>query len=97
MPTFISTIHFTEQGLKNIHDTGKRAAALKSAAKRLGAKVREVYWTMGPFDGFLTFDAPDDETATALMLHVGRQGNIRTQTVRAFTAAEMEKILPAAK
>ena len=52
-----------------------------------------MFWMMGAFDGLLVFEAPDDETATALMLQIGAQGNVHTQTARAFTAAEMEKIL----
>jgi uncharacterized protein with GYD domain len=95
MATFISTIKFTQQGMSKIQDTCKRAAALKAAAKKFGVKITEIYWTMGRFDGLLIFDAPDDETATVLMLHIGSQGNVHTQTVRAFTATEMDKILAA--
>jgi uncharacterized protein with GYD domain len=95
MATYITTIKFTPQGLAAIRDTCKRAAAVKAAAKKLGAKVTEVYWTQGAFDGLLIFEAPDDETASALMLHVASQGNVHTHTVRAFTAAEMGKVLAA--
>lgn len=93
MPTFISTIKFTEQGVQNIKGTCTRANAFKSAAKKMGVKVQDIYWTLGPFDGLLVFDAPDDETATALMLHLGSSGNVHTQTARAYKAAEMEGIL----
>lgn len=94
MATFITTIKFTQQGIKSIDDTTKRAAAVKAAAKKLGAKVTDIYWTLGDHDGVLIFEAPDDETATTLILHVGALGNVHTTaTVRAFTAAEMDKIL----
>jgi uncharacterized protein with GYD domain len=93
MATYIATVKFTPQGMANVQDTCKRAAALKAGARKLGAKVRDVYWTMGAYDGLLVFEAPDDETAAALTLHVGALGNVQTQTSRAFTAAEMEKIL----
>ena len=93
MATFISTIKFTEQGIQNIKDTGKRAAALKAAAKKMKVKVTSVYWSLGDYDGLLICDAPDEETATALMLSLGSKGNVRTTTVRAFNAAEMDKIL----
>ena len=96
MPTFISTFKFTEQGIKNVQDTCKRANAFKSAAKKSGVKVIEFYWTLGPSDGVLIFEAPDDETATAVMLKVGSLGNVQSQTARAFKVAEMEKILAAA-
>ena len=93
MATFVSTIKFTDQRIKAIGETTKRAASLKSAAKKMGVKVKDIYWTLGAVDGFLIFDAPDDETATALMLHFGSQGNVQTTTARAFTAAEMDKVL----
>ena len=93
MATFVSTIRFTEQGIKTIGETTKRAAAVKAAAKKMKVKVTDIYWTLGPFDGLLVFDAPDDETATALLLHVGAQGNVQSTTARAFTAAEMDKVL----
>src|SRR5262245_10626589 len=93
MATFISTIRFTEKGLQAIRDTGKRAASFKSTAKKLGVKVSEIYWTLGPFDGLLIFEAPDDETATAAMLEVASKGNVHTSTCRAFDVTQMEKIL----
>ena len=93
MATFITAIKFTQQGIKGIDETTKRAAALKAAAKKMGAKVTDIYWTMGDYDGVLIFEAPDDETATTLLLHLGASGDVHTSTVRAFTAAEMDKIL----
>jgi uncharacterized protein with GYD domain len=93
MATFITTIKFTPQGISNFPETGKRAAAFKAVARKMGAKVTATYWTLGAFDGMLVFDAPDDETAAALMLHLGWLGFVQTQTARAFTPNEMEKIL----
>lgn len=93
MAMFVTTIKFTDQGIKNIGETTKRAASLKSFAKKMGVKVKEIYWTLGAFDGFLIFDSPDDETATALMLHLGALGNVETSTARAFNSAEMNAVL----
>ena len=59
----------------------------------MGAKVTSVFWTLGAYDGLVIFEAPDEETATALMLHVGSQGNVQTATSRAFNAAEMDQVL----
>ena len=58
----------------------------------MGVKVTNIYWTLGDHDGVLIFEAPDDETATTLLLHLGAMGNVHTTTVRAFTAAEMDKM-----
>lgn len=93
MATFITTIKFTQQGIKAIDETTKRAAAFKAAAKKLGVKVTDMYWTLGDHDGVLIYDAPDDETATTALLHLGAAGNVHTITSRAFTAAEMDKVL----
>jgi uncharacterized protein with GYD domain len=93
VPTFVTTIKFTEQGIRNIKDTCQRANALRAAAKKMKVKVTEIYWTLGPSDGLLILDAPDEETVTALMLQVASLGNVQTQTDRAFNAEEMDKIL----
>jgi|SRR6516162_11705638 uncharacterized protein with GYD domain len=93
MATFIATMHFTEQGIKTVKDTCARAEAFKTSAKKIGVKVSGVYWTLGAFDGVIVCEAPDEETATAAMLQLGSLGNIRTQTARAYDAAEMQKIL----
>jgi uncharacterized protein with GYD domain len=93
MATFITTIRFTDKGETNIQDTTKRAASFKATAKKMGVKVTDIFWTMGAFDGVLIFEADDDETATAAMLYLGSLDNLHTATVRAFRAADMDKIL----
>ena len=93
MATFITTMHFTEQGIKAVRDTCERAAAFKATARKLGVKVTGLYWTLGAFDGVLVCEAPDEATATAALLHLGALGNVRTQTSRVFDPAEMQKIL----
>jgi uncharacterized protein with GYD domain len=93
MATFITTLHFTEQGTKSVRDTCSRAAAFKSVAEKLGINVTGEYWTLGIFDGVIVFEAPDEVTATAAMLYLSSSGNVRTQTARALDAAEMQKVL----
>jgi uncharacterized protein with GYD domain len=96
MATFITIIKYTPQGATSIQGTCKRATAFKAAAKKLGGKVTANYWTQGPFDGVLVFEAPDAETASALMVRLASEGYVQTQTVPAHTVAEMETILAAA-
>ena len=93
MPTYITLNNFTHQGIANVKDTTKRAEAFKNLAKQLGCTVKEIYWTQGQYDNVTILDAPDEATATALAMSVGRLGNIRTNTLRAFTAAELAPIL----
>lgn len=93
MATFITTMHFSEKGIKEIRDTCDRAAAFKATAKKMGVKVTGIYWTQGAFDGVIICEAADEAAATAALLYLGSLGYIRTQTARAFTAAEMQSIV----
>src|SRR5947209_1939038 len=93
MATYVALLKLTERGIHDIKDTGKRAAELKTHAKKHGIDIREQYWCLGAYDGILTFDAPDDETATAAMLSLTSRGYVTTQTLRCFSTAEMAKIL----
>ena len=93
MATYILLGTFTDQGIRNVKDTTKRAKAVREMAKKAGVTVNEMYWTLGQYDQVCIFDAPDDETAAGVLLAADILGNIRTQTMRAFTAAEMEKVV----
>ena len=93
MATFIATVKFTEKGIQHIHDSPKRAAAFTTAAKKMGVSVVGLYWTLGPFDGVIVFEASDDKTATAAMLGLASKGNVQTTTARAFDATEFEKVI----
>ena len=93
MATYIVLGQFTDQGIRNVKDTPKRADALKEMAKKAGATVKDVYWTLGQYDVVTVIDAPDDASLTALLLSVGALGNVRTQALRAFASDEMSRIL----
>jgi uncharacterized protein with GYD domain len=93
MATFVLLASFTDQGIRSVKDTTKRAEAFQQTAKKAGVKVKDLYWTLGQYDVLAVCDAPDDATATALALSLGMQGNVRTQTLRAFSQAEIGAIL----
>jgi uncharacterized protein with GYD domain len=93
MATYIVLANFTEQGIRNVKDTTKRADAFKEMAKSSGVNVKDLYWTLGHFDIVATVEAADDMMVTALGLTLGKSGNVRTQTLRAFSPAEMASIL----
>jgi uncharacterized protein with GYD domain len=93
MPTYIVLTNFTDQGLRDIKDTTKRADAFKALAKASGATVKDIYWTLGQYDIVATVDVPDEITFTALGLTLGKSGNVRSQTLRAFSQTEMDAIL----
>ena len=93
MATYVTLVHFTDQGMRNVKQTTERAKVLTAAAARLGIKMTNIYWTMGAFDVVLISEAPDEESMAALALSAGSLGNIRTQTMRAYSANEIDKIL----
>lgn len=93
MATFVSLISWTDQGIKNFRDTVSRADAASAAAEKMGGKIRDLYWTVGPYDLVAVAEFPDDETGTAFLLAIGSQGNIRTTTLRAFNKEEMAGIV----
>jgi uncharacterized protein with GYD domain len=93
MPTYISLVQFTDQGIRAAKDTTHRLADWAAKVKSRGVTVKQMYWTLGQYDQVCVFEAPDEETAAAVLLAADMLGNIRTQTLRAFTVSEMEKIL----
>ena len=93
MATYVLLLNFTDQGIRNVKDTAKRAEAFKRIADKAGVKVKEVYWTLGQYDGVLIFEAPEEATATALGLSLGSLGNVQTQTLRAFSVEEIGRII----
>ena len=84
---------FTDQGIKSIKDTQKRAEAFKAMAKKSGVKVHALLWTLGQHDVVAITEVDDDIAATALALSIASLGNIRTQTLRAFDTGDMAKIM----
>jgi len=93
MPTYISLVQFTDKGIQAAKETTHRVAHWASKVESRGVSIKQMYWTLGQYDQVCVFDAPDDETAASVLLAADILGNIRTQTLRAFTASEMEKIL----
>ena len=93
MATYIILANFTEQGIRNVKDTSNRADAFRNMAQKAGVTVKEQYWTLGSHDIVAVVEAPDDIAVTALGLSVGALGNVRTETLRAFSKAEMTTIV----
>ena len=89
---YIMLIRFTDQGIKNINDTTRRADGARSEAERIGGKFT-VYWTFGKYDGVGILEAPNDEAAMEFGLRVGSLGNVRTTTLKAFTEEEIARVV----
>jgi uncharacterized protein with GYD domain len=93
MPTYIILGHFTDQGIHGIKDSPKREEAFRKLCEKVGAKVKEAYRTMGRYDVAAIVDAPDDVTMNAVAYSLGSLGNVRTETLRAFTRQETDAAL----
>ncbi len=84
---------FTEQGIRGVKDTAKRAKGLRDLAKGMGVTVKDIFWTLGGYDVVLIMEGPNDETVASLMLKVGALGNLKSQTLRAFPESQIESLL----
>ena len=93
MPTYVSLVRFTDQGIRSYQETLDRSERYGQIIEGAGGRLDKVLWTLGEYDIVTTFEAPDDETAASIGLEVGSMGNIRTNTMRAFNADEMGAII----
>jgi uncharacterized protein with GYD domain len=93
MLNYVVLASFTDQGIKSIKDTTKRADAAKEAAGKFGVKMTDIYWTQGQYDIVTLCQANDEASIAAFGLALSSQGNVKFQTLRAFTRDEMNGIL----
>jgi uncharacterized protein with GYD domain len=93
MPTYISLIQFTQQGISSIKESPKRVDAARKAFEQAGGKLKDFYLVMGEYDIVIVSEAPNDEAAAKISLALGAKGNVRTRTSRAFTEAEYRKLV----
>ena len=92
MSTFVSLISFTDQGIKDVKESPRRSEAFRVMAEKLGVTVKSIYYTVGHYDVVVTLEG-SDEAVTAALLKTGSLGNVRSQTLRGFSAEEMKKIV----
>jgi uncharacterized protein with GYD domain len=93
MPHYIILFNFTEQGVRNVKDTINRAKAFKSAIEKAGGKFISEYYTLGKYDIVTIVEAPNDETILPVILATGSLGNVRSETLKAFSMDEAAKII----
>ncbi len=93
MPTYVSLLNFTDQGIRTVRDTVERVDRATELAEKHGARLVQSYWTVGPYDLVAVLEAPDDESLTAFVLETGSLGNVRSTTLRAYNREEMSGIL----
>ena len=93
MVTYVGLLNFTDKGIQDIKKTTQRAAAAKEAAKKFGVNMREILWTMGECDIVCILEADDETSLAAFNLATAMQGNVRSRSLRAYTAGDMDKVL----
>jgi uncharacterized protein with GYD domain len=93
METYVMLFNLTDQGIRNVKDITMRVEPLRELADSLDITVRNIFWMLGQYDMIAIIEAPNEIAATALGLSIGKAGNVRTQTLRAFSQAEMGPIL----
>jgi uncharacterized protein with GYD domain len=93
MVTYVVLANFTDQGIRNAKESPKRVEAFKAMAKTFGVAVKELVWTQGRYDVVTIVDAPDEASFMSLTLSLGALGNVRTESLRAFSADEMTKVV----
>ncbi|HEY7972473.1 MAG: GYD domain-containing protein [Xanthobacteraceae bacterium] len=93
MPMFICTLNWTEQGIRSVKESPKRAQAARDLAKKLGVEIKEVYLTSGDSDLLLILDTPNGDNVAKFALALGSLGNVRSRTARAWPQAEFQKLI----
>ena len=92
MATYIALLKYTQQGVAKLKDSPSRLDAGRELFKKAGAEIKDTYLTMGRYDLVCIIDAPDDETVARLLLQLGSQGNVQTETLKAFSEDQFRKI-----
>ncbi len=93
MPTYVVLMNWTDQGVRTANETVQRRDRADALAEKHGARIEQVYWTVGPYDLVAMLEASDDESATAFLLELAAQGNLRTTTLRAYDHDQMQGII----
>lgn len=93
MPTYISMLRYTQQGISNVKNAPARIDAAKEAYKKAGGELKALYLTLGQYDLVAVAEMPNDEAVARMALALGLQGNIRSETMRAFSETEFRKIV----
>src|SRR5919198_5221584 len=93
MPRYIVLINWTDQGIKNVKDTVKRAKSFEGAMEKAGGKSLGFYYTIGRYDMVAIVEAPNYEAIASVLFSTGSLGNVRTQTLKAFSMDEATNII----
>ncbi|MEP6635706.1 MAG: GYD domain-containing protein [Acidobacteriota bacterium] len=93
MPTYISLVRWTQQGVSNIKDSPRRLDAGRQAFSEIGVQIKQVHMTMGRYDLIMVMEAPSDDAVATALLSLASQGNVQTETLKAWSEDEYRQIV----
>jgi uncharacterized protein with GYD domain len=93
MPLYVGLVRWTDQGVKTAKEAVSRLEQGRPSIEQAGGRVVGLWWTQGSYDAVIVTEWPDDESASVFSLSYAMAGNVRTETLRAFTTEEMQRIL----
>lgn len=88
----IVLVNFTDQGIRNVKDSPQRADGFRELCKKNDVRVRDIFWTMGRYDMLVVVEGADEAVA-AVLLTMGKLGNVRTETLSAMDAETFKRVL----
>jgi uncharacterized protein with GYD domain len=93
MQTYVTLLNWTETGIGSFKGAPERTKEAAALLEKMGGRLKDVYWTLGPYDVVSVIEAPDDETLMAFQLAIGSKGNVRSTTLRALNADEFQSVV----
>lgn len=93
MGHYIGLFNYTHQGITNIADSPDRLDAARTALAAIGVDLKEVFLTMGRYDLVAIIEAENDAAAARAVLMTGSQGNVASETLKAFNENEFREII----
>lgn len=93
MPSYVALINWTDQGIRDVRDTLRRAERADQLGQKYGVRMERLYWAVGPYDLVSILEAPDEESVSAFALELGASGSVRTSLLRAYEREEMSRIM----
>jgi uncharacterized protein with GYD domain len=93
MATYVTLYRYTDQGMRGIGNAVELAKRWQGEADRRGIKVHALWWLQGQYDALTIVEGLDDDAITALLLAIGAEGSLRTETMRAYSGEDLARIL----
>ena len=91
MAVYVTLYRYTDEGMKGIKSAGQIAEGWQAEAGKRGVTVHALYWLLGQYDA-LTIVEGDDDAVQSLLLAIGAQGALRTETHKAMSLEDVQRL-----